>query len=539
MPTHLISNQGYLDSVRYLGLTTIDSICELIDNSFDANAQNINITISRNEKFTITLEDDGDGIEKESIDKVLSFGGRIPSRNEHIVGKFGWGLPSAACCQSIRTEVYSKTQTSNDWLFSYIDLFELSEMREPMIPDSIEKSPPFDTTYTHGTIIILDNLDNPDYQKEETLKSHLSSIIGEIYRHYLNNGRTVTINNEFVEIVDPLMLIKDCKDANILWYAHEYSDIDPILFEDIIDPITNKPAQIDIKIAILDLEKLKKRDDYLSVVRSRGFNVNNQWFYIIRQKRQIARAMTLNIFQRHNSLNYFRAEISFSPALDRYFWVQTNKSRFSLNPNIREKLEEKIENSIAEIRKIAKDFHRSSNINKTNEWIPYSEKIAAEVDKDLRPNTINPTPEEIEKVEIINEQERKKEIGKIEKDITLDETEKVKKKNIINNKFQSFRPFEIDLIENEYAPFYDFKPHWKASKVSINIFHPFYTKIYERAIENKTSAVIDLLLFSLAKAEAIHYSNETIRKFYKEQRLEWSTILQKYLEQINEPEEED
>ena len=41
--SYLISTKEYLDSVRYLGITTLDAINELIDNSFDANADNIHI----------------------------------------------------------------------------------------------------------------------------------------------------------------------------------------------------------------------------------------------------------------------------------------------------------------------------------------------------------------------------------------------------------------------------------------------------------------------------------------------------------------
>jgi len=70
-----------------------------------------------------------------------------------------------------------------------------------------------------------------------------------------------------------------------------------------------------------------------------GINQENQGFYLVRHNRQIGRALTLDLFSRHPSLNYFRAEISFSPALDELFGVQTNKSRFTLKGKLKDKLE--------------------------------------------------------------------------------------------------------------------------------------------------------------------------------------------------------
>ena len=45
-------------------------------------------------------------------------------------------------------------------------------------------------------------------------------------------------------------------------------------------------------------------------------NLMNQGFYIVRNNRQIARAITIGNYKKHNSLNRFRCEISYSSDLD-------------------------------------------------------------------------------------------------------------------------------------------------------------------------------------------------------------------------------
>jgi len=84
----IVSDEGFINSIRDLGLTTTDAVNELVDNSFDANAKNIWITIEEIKgKMHLIIEDDGDGIPFHNLKKALSFGGRI-NFNRNITGKF-------------------------------------------------------------------------------------------------------------------------------------------------------------------------------------------------------------------------------------------------------------------------------------------------------------------------------------------------------------------------------------------------------------------------------------------------------------------
>ena len=53
-----------LPSLRDLGITEDEGVCELIDNSFDANCKDVRIHLEKKNdgNFRITVTDDGDGI---------------------------------------------------------------------------------------------------------------------------------------------------------------------------------------------------------------------------------------------------------------------------------------------------------------------------------------------------------------------------------------------------------------------------------------------------------------------------------------------
>lgn len=541
--SYLISTKEYLDSVRFLGITTLEAVNELIDNSFDANADNIYIhIIEKNNEISIVVEDDGEGISAEKIDKILSFGGRLPVTHKITTGRFGWGLSSSACCQAIRTELYSKT--NNTWYFSYIDLDELKILDEPIIPSSIQKDPPNNLPLLlngskSGTVIWFKKCDRLDYKSVNKLVSSLISNIGEVYRKYINAGKKIFVNEKEVKLVDPLMLMPGCMYSDSIGNASEFADIKPIIFDDIIDESTGKPAKITIKLSLMNLEQIRRNPDWKSQTKKLGFNMYNQGFYIMRHNRQIGRAKSLRIFTKHNNFNYFRGEISFPPALDKYFGVQTNKSRFSIDPSIRDRIQESVKGYLVQIQQNVKDWRKKVITEDNKEGIRPSEEVVAKVDKLLKRNKYDPTPEEIRQVEQEIQRKKEEEIQKVKKNPEITEEEKAEKIKKIHNRFQFYRPFERVLEFIESGNFYFPRPKGKKTEVVINTAHPFYNKIYERAIQNKLDIFIDLLIFALSKAELEFYDREDIRKFYRMQRAEWSAILSAFLDEYWEVEEDE
>ena len=127
---HLFPAQEALAGLRDSGIkNTASAISEIIDNSMDAGAKNIEILIFEkgqqsgqrvlNKIDQICIIDDGGGMTEDILAKCLSIGGRDDSDDseEGHTGKFGYGLPNSSMSQCMKIDVYS-WQKKNEILSS-------------------------------------------------------------------------------------------------------------------------------------------------------------------------------------------------------------------------------------------------------------------------------------------------------------------------------------------------------------------------------------------------------------------------------------
>ena len=69
-----------------------------------------------------------------------------------------------------------------------------------------------------------------------------------------------------------------------------------------------------------------------------GFGKAHQGFSLVRGKREIAHSAELGLYTKNGGCNYMRGEISFPPIkeVDRLFGIEPDKSRFRLDPRVRQ-----------------------------------------------------------------------------------------------------------------------------------------------------------------------------------------------------------
>ena len=146
-----IVNAGMaLSAMRFAPYSTPSALAELIDNSIQAKAENISLiakdkyvetqsgqTVSRLDQLAIY--DDGNGMDKETIESALAVGFSRNKDDPNGIGKFGFGMTVGSVSQCYRVEVYS-WQNSGPIYHTYIDLNELLESGTQTIPD-IEEVP--------------------------------------------------------------------------------------------------------------------------------------------------------------------------------------------------------------------------------------------------------------------------------------------------------------------------------------------------------------------------------------------------------------
>jgi len=544
-------DETFLMGARDLGIGTIDAVSELVDNSIDAEANNIHVTVENNgDNLRIYVEDDGigipqtieeDGEEYDGLPYVLSFGGRTKDRDVEI-GKFGWGLSASATCQAKVTKVWTKQNDEDEWRHTVVDLEEMNESGDTRPPDSSYED--FDENLDlenpnkdSGTVVVFDEVDRGDYTRPGDAANALVSHISRIYRYYLRGGRTITINGTELAPYDPLFRWED---------AHNPYDIpivDELYYEDSFELEPHEDEldgtyEVQVRVAWLDVEEIRKKDEWSGSWMSKaGLVEENQGFYLVRNGREIGAGLSFNgFFNRHAYKNYFRAEIEFPPELDFYFGITTNKSRFALKQQMRDKLQDSVGDIPNQIQnktdKLVSELQAKADKESREQEQTVSEQIAEQGDSLLKSRDQLDENEEEELQEELQE-ELKEVVEEIEQDSSLDEEKKEERKEEVEKKYEGFMeyPFKLTYDTLPSGQFYEVKKRGKQTRVVLNDGHKFYDE-YERQTQNReTMLLLDTLLLSAAHAEDLYSGNEEMLEFINMFRQEWSTALRVFLDQ--------
>ena len=241
MAMRAMLNLGYKD--------TDYALAEIIDNSIEANAKNIDVIIVQAlggntrsvwQVKTIAVLDDGYGIDPSLLTRVLSFGygthrdaSFVPeSESFGKLGKFGVGLPNASISQAKDISVYSwqggtdKTYVSELFVEKILSGQEESQRsaRKASLPNAIRQiiQTLGITLGNSGTLVIWDRVtDRCSWSKGSTLMDKVEETAGRIFRKFIYDKGVkirVTIFNEnkldrpvfeprFVRVNDPMFLM--------------------------------------------------------------------------------------------------------------------------------------------------------------------------------------------------------------------------------------------------------------------------------------------------------------------------------------------
>lgn len=198
----------FIEQLRSSGYKNpIYAMAEIIDNSVDAKAKEIDITIveqninngvKRTRKIKdVFFIDNGNGMSKNEINGCLRFADGA-GRNDERIGAFGVGLPNSSIFVGRRVEVYSKDKKTDEWNFVYLDIDELLEQSSIGYNLAINKKPDFDKEQINlninldktSTIIRWTKIDNIGAAKAETIERRSAKLTGRIYRYALLDENT-------------------------------------------------------------------------------------------------------------------------------------------------------------------------------------------------------------------------------------------------------------------------------------------------------------------------------------------------------------
>jgi len=516
-----------------MGFRTDSAVCEIIDNSLEAQAKEIQIIIifkekklmekyRRIEKFVFI--DNGHGMEKDILFDCLVLGEGTKRSLNRGIGKFGVGATFAGISQGRLIGIYSKIK-SGKWLYTQLDLDLLNQGEG--ISEPVEQTPPGDYVNkidNEGTIVIWEKIDTDTTEKDLEIIKHN---IGRIYRKFLtdkkledgkivnNDPILLTVNGEPITPYDPMFLTfnpkADDKELATLGESKEY-DL----------KYGNIKSKMRITFSYLpeswwdDPETMYKPGMNPVNVQERKIDAKNKGVSIIREGREMAfgEIPFLKLLKKNNPEGgsnfepqdrFTGIEISFNRDADKIFGIEANKSRMFLPRYIRDKIGLILREPLETRRTV---FSQTRGKKETGRKKGKSKQII----QNIMPSP-NYTPEE------------KEEVRKFAEQIA---TGKQEIEDMYNDLIKGYLPIESwDL--DPTGPFVQFEHKLKSIIVKYNMNHSFMKKFFETlqdiaerkgedpnnalTIEEiqRTKTLFDLLLASYGIAE-ISFENPSDKK---------------------------
>jgi hypothetical protein len=210
-----------IEALRGLGYSTSTALADIIDNSITAHGNKVDIHFSwKGEASTITVFDNGDGMDDSELDLAMRLGEKNPlnERATHDLGRFGLGLKTASFSQCRRLTVASRKMGVTNCLHWDLDVLATSKddgwhlLEGPA--DGSESLLSSLVTHDHGTLVIWEKLDRiitKSFGKQDFLdlidrvERHLSMV----FHRYLCGPRPrlfLAINGHPVEPWDPFLI---------------------------------------------------------------------------------------------------------------------------------------------------------------------------------------------------------------------------------------------------------------------------------------------------------------------------------------------
>ena len=211
MKVGLFNDAHAIESLRSSDFDTLSAFGEVLDNSLQANANNIkiktNIEYSGKYLNSIAFGDDGIGMNSNTLHQCLQIGWSSRFGNRDGIGRFGVGMTLGAIHECKKVEIYTKQKDDVNYLYTYYDLEKIISGEMEAIPEPIEKEIlPSDyrgLMGETGTIVIWSKHDrgNQANINAEKMVQDFKVWIGRTFRKFIWDGISIKLNgNETVSI---------------------------------------------------------------------------------------------------------------------------------------------------------------------------------------------------------------------------------------------------------------------------------------------------------------------------------------------------
>lgn len=468
-----------LSALREMGYDSFASIMDLIDNSIDAGAKRVEVWVREHGKsLTVEIQDDGKGMDSETLAEAL----RLGSETDHSatdLGKFGMGLVTASLSMArsiyVLTRQEGKTAFEADFDMGVIErenkfVINLRAASGKAVMGTLEK---------HGTIVKLSNIDRINDRNVARFAGNLRTRLGQVYRHFLVKGVEILVNGRHTQRYDPLML-------------------DHPMTEVVLDTTLDLGDGTEATLKVVELPELGTQGD-----AEANIFPHNSGFYVVRNGREIIAGETFGFYRHHHSYSHFRAELAFT-GVSTVFHEDIKKSSIHPDDRLLDKLKKLTERLIAQSGRRGKDRSgdEAVRLNHKTAQESINNKLSL-INQGVTPNVLAALRATAPAPEVKPEPVQARKRGRPSKEEAAKRAEEEAEQK---KKAESLPPQpKVEFIEvdgGEKGRFFTAETDKKGNiTVQYNSRHPF-VRLVADSRQPKVAAILDMLAFALAKAEA-------------------------------------
>jgi hypothetical protein len=506
------------ESLRDTGYDFNVAIADIIDNSVDANADQIDVTVAfdLNYDLIVSIADSGIGMDREGLINALKYGADEQNPTDRL-GKFGLGLKTASTAFARRLELISRSTPHGPVLAAIWDLDKVAETNKWTVQithPSQEDVDDLDALVGAGTGTIV------RWKKIDRLLFNYAEKSGQPRKKgLLALERTLRehLGLVFQRFLDPSFGVRQLK------LSLNGSDVNPIdpFCTGLIEAYDDKTIEVEKSDGTTHSIRVRsfvlpRTEEFPNEEAAKAARVNNetQGVYVYRENRLIHGPDWLSIYKMEPHYNLARVELNFDHELDDAFQVDIKKSRIILDSELNDYLKREFFNPV---RNLADERRRKGQKppEGTNIHKPANTTIGTKL-----PGLTVPQ--------------------------VTDANEDHQEANVNNNGGLQKLPLRVVLGDRTVEAFIDTANSlqdgvlWQPSVingspgVTLNTTHDYYQKAYLPNKENSTVIQsLDYMLWAIAQAE-LNNINPDNREAFEEFRIEVSRNLRKLVANLPE-----
>ncbi len=335
-----------LESLRSIGYTLETALADIIDNSITAKSSSVSVRFLWDGGVPwVAIIDDGHGMTRQELIEAMRFGSRTPieARDENDLGRFGLGMKTASISQCRHLTVVSKRKGelsacewdldkiaangSADWLAGLLDPANIPG--DALLGSLVGE---FLANRTSGTILLWRRLDNSSVEKGNSVAETRFSEDMDSARKHLE-----MVFHRFLSPDPGKSAIRMDFNGNALEAFNPFGPSIPARQELPSETVRIEGRKMQVQPYILPHQSKVPKVLYEEYAGEQGY-VQNQGFYIYRNRRLIVKATWFRLIKKEELNKLIRVRVDIPNSLDHLWKIDVKKSQATPPEAVRREL---------------------------------------------------------------------------------------------------------------------------------------------------------------------------------------------------------